>query len=87
MIREKPLVDLAGLSNLPGLKNDLEGWSKPPHQYFSNLFNAYTKAINKTYERTGSLFEKPVHRKLVTTDAYFTALIAYIHRNPPTTAW
>jgi hypothetical protein len=30
---------------------------------FSNLFNAYTKTINKHYNRTGSLFETPFKRK------------------------
>ena len=29
-----------------------------PSQGFSNLFNAYAKAINKRYQRTGSLFEE-----------------------------
>ncbi|MEA3349403.1 MAG: hypothetical protein U9Q82_02140 [Chloroflexota bacterium] len=53
-----------------------------PSQYFGNLFNAYTKAINKVYGRTGSLFEKPFHRKLVTDDNYFCQLILYIHFNP-----
>lgn len=34
----------------------------PPHQSFSNLFNAYTKAINKGYNRHGALFERPFKR-------------------------
>ncbi|NUM49181.1 MAG: hypothetical protein HUU38_31155, partial [Anaerolineales bacterium] len=42
----------------------------------------YAKAINNVAPRTGSLFEKPIHRKIVTTDAYFTNLVTYIHRNP-----
>lgn len=29
---------------------------KNPNQQFGNLFNAYAKAINKAYHRTGSLF-------------------------------
>ncbi len=49
---------------------------------FSNLFNAYTRTINKTYHRTGSLFERPFKRILVNSDSYFTQLICYIHRNP-----
>jgi len=53
----------------------------PSHQ-FSTLFNAYAKAINKTYDRTGSLFQHPFGRVAVTSDAYFTCLVAYIHRNP-----
>lgn len=53
-----------------------------PSQSFGNLFNAYTKAMNWAFNRTGSLFEKPFKRVEVTSDAYFTCLIAYIHRNP-----
>ena len=53
-----------------------------PSQHFSNLFNAYTKAINKAYGRTGSLFQDRFGRIQVTADAYFTNLIYYIHHNP-----
>jgi len=49
---------------------------------FSNLFNAYTLAMNKRYERTGSLFEKNFKRKVVTSENYFQKLIFYIHNNP-----
>jgi hypothetical protein len=49
---------------------------------FSNFFNAYAKAINKTYGRTGSLFERPFKRIQVDSDSYFIQLISYIHRNP-----
>jgi REP element-mobilizing transposase RayT len=51
-------------------------------QQFSNLFNAYAKAINKAYGRTGSLFEGRFGRIEVTSKAYFANLVAYIHRNP-----
>jgi REP element-mobilizing transposase RayT len=53
-----------------------------PSQQFANLFNSYAKAFNRTYGRTGSLFEHPFHRVEVTTDAYFAHLITYIHQNP-----
>ena len=49
---------------------------------FANLSSTYTKAFNRAYERTGSLFEKPFRRKLVESNRYFTCLAAYIHRNP-----
>lgn len=49
---------------------------------FANLFSTYTKAINKSYKRTGSLFEKPFKRIHVDNDAYFKQLVSYIHRNP-----
>jgi REP element-mobilizing transposase RayT len=49
---------------------------------FSDFFNAYAKAINKAYTRTGSLFEHPFGRVPVTTDRQFWNVIAYIHQNP-----
>ena len=38
--------------------------------------------MNKTYDRTGALFETPFKRIEVTNDSYFSTLIAYIHLNP-----
>ena len=52
------------------------------YQVFSNFFNAYTKAINKAYGRTGSLFEHPFGRIQVTSEAYYSRLVIYIHRSP-----
>jgi len=54
---------------------------KPSNQ-FSHLFNAYTKAINKRYHRTGSLFEHPFRRIPVITNDQLKYLIYYIHHNP-----
>jgi REP element-mobilizing transposase RayT len=53
-----------------------------PSLQFSHLFNAYAKAFNKRYYRTGSLFEKNFHRKVVSSKYYFKHLIFYIHNNP-----
>ncbi|OBQ56139.1 transposase [Tamlana sp. s12] len=53
-----------------------------PSQKLSNLFNAYTKAINKKYNRTGSLLEKPFKRICVSNEDYLRTLILYIHLNP-----
>lgn len=53
-----------------------------PSRQFGNLLNAYAKTINKAYQRTGSLFQHPFGRVLVTTDAYLIHLITYIHQNP-----
>ena len=50
-------------------------------QAFSNLFNAYAKAINRKYKRTGSLFQERFRRKEITSDAYFTEIIGYILTN------
>lgn len=49
---------------------------------FSNFFNAYAKAINKEYSRTGSLFQERFRRKRIDKDSYFTEIIFYIHGNP-----
>ncbi|SEP34663.1 hypothetical protein SAMN05444671_1047 [Flavobacterium sp. CF108] len=54
----------------------------PPHQSFGNLFNAYTKAINKGYNRHGALFERPFKRKLIDNETYLRSVIKYIHYNP-----
>ena len=53
-----------------------------PSNQFSNLFNAYAQVFNKNNNRTGSLFEHPFKRKLVTDENYFKTLILYIHNNP-----
>jgi hypothetical protein len=53
-----------------------------PSQSFSNLFNAYTKAFNKSYNRHGALFERPFRRKQINFDPYLQNVIAYIHNNP-----
>jgi putative transposase len=49
---------------------------------FSDFFNAYAKAINSAYGRTGSLFQHPFGRVLVTSDRQFWNVVAYIHQNP-----
>ena len=54
---------------------------RAPHQCFSNLFNAYTKAINKRYNRHSSLFQRTFKRKLIDNEVYFKNLVIYIHNN------
>lgn len=66
-----------GLENLRGLDPE-----KRINQQFSNLFNAYTKAFNKRYGRTGSLFEHSFRRKEIGTTEYLKRVIVYIHHNP-----
>jgi putative transposase len=66
--------NLTGFQNLSGLK--------PPHQHFSNLFNAYTKALNKRLNCRGALFERPFKRKLINSRGYLKKAVLYIHDNP-----
>lgn len=51
------------------------------HQPFSNMLNAYTKAYNKKYNRTGSLFQKHPKKIEITDEDYFKNLIVYINTN------
>ncbi len=52
------------------------------HQPFSNLFNAYTKSINKKYNREGSLFKVRFKRERIETEDYLRNVIVYTHLNP-----
>ena len=53
-----------------------------PSNGFSDFFNAYAKAINAAYGRTGSLFQHPFGRVMVTNERQFWNVVAYIHQNP-----
>ena len=55
---------------------------KKIQQSISNFFNAYTKSINKAYNRTGSLFRDRFKRKIIEDENYLKHLIIYIHLNP-----
>jgi REP element-mobilizing transposase RayT len=55
---------------------------KPAHQFFSNLFNAYTKAFNERFSRHGALFERPFKRKLIEDEKYFKQVVLCVHNNP-----
>ena len=59
-----------------------ESKSIDPSKQFSQFFNAYTKAINKCYNRTESLLEKPFKRKRITEESFLKQVILYIHNNP-----
>lgn len=50
--------------------------------FMQAVFNSYTKAFNKAYNRTGTLFEGPFKAVHVDRDSYLLHLCRYIHRNP-----
>ena len=52
------------------------------HLPFSNFFNSYSKSINKTYDRTGSLFQEHLQRNKILDENYLKQLIVYVHLNP-----
>jgi putative transposase len=67
------LQDLTGLPDLSGLN---------PSRRFANFFDAYAKAFNGAYGRTGALFQRPFGRIEVKDEAYLARPVVYIHHNP-----
>ena len=74
-------LHLRGFKNLEGV--DLSDIiNKIISQPLSNMFNSYTKSINKQEGRSGSLFTGKCQRKLIDSDEYLSSVIAYTHYNP-----
>ncbi len=46
------------------------------------VFNSYTKAYNKKYEHSGTLFEGRFRAKAIQTSSHLLHLCRYIHGNP-----
>ncbi|MCP4423654.1 MAG: transposase [Chloroflexi bacterium] len=46
------------------------------------IFNSYSKAYNKRYDHSGTLFEGRYKAKRVNSDPYLRHLCRYIHANP-----
>ena len=55
---------------------------KELYRAFSNLFNAYTKAFNKRYKRTGNLLSKHSVKNLINSERYLRNVILYVNTNP-----
>ena len=62
--RSNPKLTLQGFETLGGFSNVIS-------RQFSHLFNGYTQAYNKVYDRKGSLFIPNFKRKLIDSDIYF----------------
>ncbi|MBN1877678.1 MAG: transposase [Anaerolineae bacterium] len=54
----------------------------PVSKAVARVFGSYSQAFNKTYQRTGTLFEGNFKAIEVDSESYFLALCRYIHRNP-----
>ena len=78
VIRVKPVDELISLMG----HDYSEQHGKSLSRQFSNLFNAYSKAINKQQSRKGGLFMRPYKRILISDQVYLLKLIHYIHMNP-----
>jgi hypothetical protein len=51
-------------------------------QRIATLLSSYTKAINKSYDRHGSLFQPRSKFKEIVDEKHLCTLISYTHRNP-----
>ncbi|WP_461788887.1 transposase [Pedobacter sp.] len=58
--------------------NDLSAFENGIKKFFISS----AKAINKKYDRVGSLFQGRYKISEIESDAYFTRIITYIHQNP-----
>jgi len=47
-----------------------------------NFLISYTKSINQTYKKVGSLFQGRYKSKKIDSEEYYTRIITYIHHNP-----
>lgn len=56
--------------------------SHPAGSLVQYLFNSYTKAYNRRYTHSGTLFERRYLAKAVTDDTHLLHLCRYIHANP-----
>ena len=51
-------------------------------KFIQGIFNSYTKALNKAFNRKGTLFEGPFKALLVEKETHLLHLCRTIHRNP-----
>ncbi len=72
------VLKIKDIEELP--KRIIEGKTKL-HQAFSNMFNTYAKAINKKYQRRGSLFQEHLKRIEIKDENYLRNLIVYVNTN------
>lgn len=56
--------------------------TRPAGLFVQKLFNSYSKAYNKMYGHTGTLFERRYLAKPVTEQTHLLHLCRYIHANP-----
>ncbi|MCB0533683.1 MAG: hypothetical protein H6574_19500 [Lewinellaceae bacterium] len=74
-------TNVGRVQNPADVTNETEA-SKRISNQFSKLFNSYAQAINKSFKRTGGLFEEPFRRIDIADETYLVQLVYYIHANP-----
>jgi REP-associated tyrosine transposase len=56
--------------------------TQPLNSCIQLIFNSYTKAINKRYQRSGTLFEGRFKAREIYDDKTILEVCRYVHRNP-----
>ncbi|MCC7465159.1 MAG: hypothetical protein IT261_02760 [Saprospiraceae bacterium] len=82
LIQVRQLPDISSLMPLRFDPSSETDCAKFVMQQFSNFFNAYAKAYNKTYKRRGALFNDYLRRVPVENHTQFVNTILYHHFNP-----
>ena len=59
-----------------------QGGDQPAGLLSQRVFNSYSKAYNKRYQHSGTLFQGPYRVKQVVQTAHLLHLCRYIHANP-----
>jgi len=77
LVRMKEINSIQNIKRIP-IHNNTPDYSHA----FGTLFNSYTKAFNKLYDRKGSLLYQSFKRVRINTEEYLRRLIIYIHLNP-----
>ncbi|MEO7175993.1 MAG: hypothetical protein ABIV51_08945 [Saprospiraceae bacterium] len=76
---EKFAEDSIGADRTTDVYEKLE---KFVNRQIGHLFNSYTQAFNKKYDRRGKLFLYTFKKKEILTETYLKNLVRYIHYNP-----
>ncbi len=82
-IRVRELSEVNLIKPLTGIESEEQSIHNLVSRQFQKFFQSYALAFNKQQQRSGTLFQTPFKRALVSDDSYFTQIIFYIHANPP----
>ncbi len=81
LVRVKPENEVAAFVK-PEKKHQADWLTRLVSRQFQRFFQGYAQAINRQEGRVGSLFQKNFKRRSITSDAYLTRVICYLHLNP-----
>jgi REP element-mobilizing transposase RayT len=82
LVRVRSPIQLQAADNLGTSDASEKEVSASCSHGMQRLLISYTKAINKRFDRVGSLFQGQFRAKLIETDPYIQAACVYIHANP-----